>query len=315
MKVLFQNRDPKSWMGGDAIKIQRMIEGLRDLGVDVRFSHRISEEEARNVDIVHLVHLSMTWTKAHWKNAKTYGKKIVVNSIYHPVQCDGFTFQEQNELCNDASAIVCMSDEEKNLIGERTGFRDEKRFHIIPNGIDKMFYDVVGNTNRSYVMGAGRMMSGKGFHVLARACKELGYPLLIVGPKFEDGLLKTIKETYPQVVYLGEVPREMMPFLYGNARVFCSLSDWEVFSYTLLEAGASGCNIVYTNLALGGKTLPFIEVADVKNIENVKTKIKMQWEKGYSQDLSNWLKVNGFTWDVVCKKIKKIYEDICQEKK
>ncbi len=310
MKVLFQNRDPSSWMGGDAIKIQKIIEGLRELGVDVRFSHRINEEEAKNVDIVHLVHLSMTWTKGHWQNAKIYGKKIVVNSIFHPVECPQFTSQEQNELCKDASAIICMSEAEKNLIGERISFRDDKKFHIIPNGIDKMFYDVIGLTDRNYVMGAGRMMSGKGFLLLAQACKELGYPLLIVGPKFESGLVEKIKKVNPQVICIGEVPRETMPYLYGHARVFCSLSNWEVFSYTLLEAGASGCNIVYTNLALGGKDLPHIEIANIKDMNDIKAKITKQWDKGYSQDLSNWLNSNDFTWEAVCKKIKKIYEDI-----
>jgi len=212
--------------------------------------------------------------------------------------------------CKDSSAIICMSNEEKNLIKERTRFQDDSKFHIIPNGIDQMFYDVVGNNNRGYVMGAGRISSGKGFHLLAKACKELRLPLLIVGPCFEKGYLEKVKEIYPQMIYLSEVPREIMPALYGGARVFASLSDWETYSYTILEAGASGANIVYTTRGLGGQDLPHIEVADIMNMVDIKNKIQKQWDKGYNQDLSNWLNGNGFHWEDVCKKIKKIYESI-----
>jgi len=311
MKVLIQNRNPNDWMGADSLKIDKIIQGLRKLGVDVRFSHSVNTPEVKDVDIVHFFHLSMTWTKGHWQNAKSNAKsKFVVSSIYHPIEHDTFKYIDQKEVCDDSSAIICMSKEEKDLIKEKTKCDGDEKFHIIPNGIDKMFYDVVGNNNRSYVMGAGRICNGKGFHLLAKACKELKLPLLIVGPSFEKGYLEKIKEIYPQMIYLSEVPRDIMPALYAGAKVFCSLSDWEVYSYTILEAGASGANIVYTNRGLGGKDLPFIEVADVMNIEDIKLKIKKQWDKGYNQDLSNWLNGHGFHWEDVCKKIKNIYESI-----
>lgn len=311
MKVLLQNRDPNSWMGGDSLKIDKIIEGLKKLGVDIKFDHHVNTLEVKGMDIIHLFHLSMTWTQGQWKNAKSNGvNKLILNSIYHPVEHDTFKYRDQKEICEEASAIICMSEAEKELIKERTGFADDSKFHIIPNGIDKMFYDVVDNKNRGFVLGAGRLASSKGFHLLAQACKELKLPLLIVGPEFEKGYVDRIKKIYPGMNYLSKVPRSIMPAMYSSARVFASLSDWEVYSYTILEAGASGANIVYTNRGLGGKDLPYIEVADVSDMEDIKAKIQKQWDKGYSQDLSNWLNNNGFHWEDYVKKIKKIYEKI-----
>jgi len=310
MKILFQNRSPSSWIGGDSIKLQSLMDSLKLLDVDVEFSHNIHEPKAKNADIVHVFNLSMDWTKHQIKNAIMYNKPLVISSIFHPSEgC--YSFQEQKGFVEYAGAIIVMSQAEQDLMAKTLKLNDEtlKKFHIIPNGIDKPFFDVAGEKGRHYVMAAGRFEHLKNFKAVAKACKALGYPLLIVGSASNEQYIEETKKENPQMVYIEDVPRHQMPKLYSHAKVFCVLSDSEAYSYTILEAGASGCNVLYTMKALGGKDLPYIYLTDIENDQHIIDKMQEAWQRGNDNQFSDYLQ-QEFTWDNRSRQVKEIYESI-----
>ena len=310
MKILYQNRDPNSWIGGDSMKLQKIMEGVKSLGIETDFSHRVNEERAKDFDIVHCFNLSMDWTKQQLNNAKMYNKPVVISSIFHPSEgC--YSYVEQKGFVEYAKAVIVMSQAEQDLMKEKLDLSNEtmEKFHILPNGIDDMFFDVASNKSRHYVMAAGRFEHLKNFLAVAKATNELNLPFLIVGPLSSPEYLDQVKQANPRTVYIENVSRYWMPHFYKHAKVFCVLSDWEVFSYTLLEAGASGCNCVYSNQALGGKDLPYIKVADIKDQPDIVNKIKESWGLENNLEFSNMLR-EKFTWPKHCEKMKEIYESI-----
>ena len=306
MKILYQNRDSRTWIGGDSIKLEKIMEGMKKLGFEVGFSHELVEPSVKDYDLVHVFNLTMGWTKCQIQNAINNNKPYVISAIYHGGEgC--YSYTEQRAFVKGAKSVIVMSEEEKEKMRVELSLDDKtmEKFYILMNGIDDVFFEGKHEQGRHYVMTAGRFEHLKNFKATAKACKRLGYPLLVVGEPSNQNYIDEVKNEYPELVYIEAIDRSWMPHFYKHAKVYCLLSDWEVLSYSMLEASASGCNIVYTDHALGGKKLPFIEVADIKNEDDICAKLKTQWEKPNDNMLSDYL--SFCTWKNHCKKMREIY--------
>ena len=145
--------------------------------------------------------------------------------------------------------------------------RHADRVRVIPFGIDaaelsQVDEDEVRRLRERYgariVLGAGRLVSYKGFEYLVRAMKEVDAQLLIAG----EGPLRADLERAAaeagvagRVTLLGRVP-DLRP-LYHAATVFAfpSVARNEAFGIVQMEAMACGLPVVNTSLDSG---VPFV---------------------------------------------------------
>jgi len=111
--------------------------------------------------------------------------------------------------------------------------------------------------DRKYILYVGRLEPLKGIELLIETIRELReegnkLELLVVG----DGFLKGKVKSYSFVKYLGKIPHNRMNEIYNIADLFVLPSYYENCPLVVLEAMASGCLILAS------------EVGDVKNILN-----------------------------------------------
>jgi rhamnosyl/mannosyltransferase len=101
------------------------------------------------------------------------------------------------------------------------------------------------------ILGVGRMVGYKGFHVLLKAAEGLPATVVLVGGGPEAPRLRALAGR--NVVLAGHVPDDELPACYHACDVFClpSLSIAEAFGMVLLEAMACGKPLVTTALPTG----------------------------------------------------------------
>ncbi len=125
---------------------------------------------------------------------------------------------------------------------------------IIPNGVDLSFQnsDGTGFQKRygvgNFVLCVGRIEYIKNQHLLVRALKGCGIPLVLIGKAEANDYLKLcMSESDEKVYYLGQMAHEELGSAYAAAKVHALPSWRETPGLASLEAGLAGCNLVITN--------------------------------------------------------------------
>ena len=109
---------------------------------------------------------------------------------------------------------------------------------------------------------------------------------------------------------LGLVSQEDLPSLYSGAQVFVYPSLYEGFGLPILEAMASGCPVVTSNVSsmpeVAGEAAVLVNPEDVENIaRGIEEAIKKRDDlikKGYEQ-------VKKFSWEKTARETLKVYEE------
>ncbi len=118
-----------------------------------------------------------------------------------------------------------------------------KKINLVYNSIDNQEFDVVANSMPRYdVLTVCRLAPWKGVAELLTLASELQFSLLIAGDGPEREKLEHLaKSLNSKAVFLGNVSRDLMPFVYKDARVFVLNSEYEGLPHALIEARAAGC--------------------------------------------------------------------------
>lgn len=138
---------------------------------------------------------------------------------------------------------------------------DERRLHVVPNGIDAAAFrfDPAARaavrarlglpTGAVVVGGVGRLVPGKRFDVLVRVCAALpGVRLLLAGDGPERGALRALAArlgSSGRVHLAGERPAGELAGLLCAMDVFVSPSDEEAFGLSAVEAMAAGLPVLH----------------------------------------------------------------------
>ena len=99
----------------------------------------------------------------------------------------------------------------------------------------------------NYFLAGGRLIANKRFDIIIDAFNETGLPLKIFGKGPERE--KLMAKAKPNIEFLGFIPDEDVPRLYGEARAFI-VPQIEDFGIVTVEAMAAGTPII--GLAKGG---------------------------------------------------------------
>ena len=162
------------------------------------------------------------------------------------------------DAAKQARAIVTVCAALKDVLLE-LGIPDRK-VHVLRNGVDlELFAPGERATarrrldaNGPLLLSVGALIERKGHHLVIEALASLPEArLAIAGDGPEDGALRALAHRLgvaDRVRFLGNVPHEELPRIYGAADVLVLASSREGWANVLLEAMACGTPVVATDI-------------------------------------------------------------------
>lgn len=221
------------------------------------------------------------------------------------------------KIVKNANCITTPTKYLKNLILENLDKNEfDRKIKVVPNGIDAKSFNPKQKEKKILVV--TRLFERKGVQYIIDAMKHIkDYNLNICGEgPYKIHLNKQInKLNIDNVKLLGYVNHERLKYEYETSSIFVFPSSAENFPVVLLEAMASGCAIITTNVTgcpevVGDCAL----LIRPKNSEDIRISINKLIK---DNNLRNNLGIKArkrveenFTWDKIVKQYINIYETI-----
>ncbi len=285
MRVLFINRDPDAWIGGDAIQVEQTRQALQEIGVDVKFSYD-PNSDVRQFDVVHAFHINYGWTDRIARQCERFGVPLVVSAIYFPEEHQ-VGKGRMAEILSSAASVIALSEPEAAEIRENLNLPDLK-IVVVPNGVDTKRFHKTGILGQDAlgqgVIAVGPLVPAKGLLRVAEACQALGIPFTAVGKSSDDPYAQAViaKAT---AHYEGLSQNEMAELYRAHAVMVCS-SDTERQSLSVLEAAACGVHLVDSQFNRGSGLLPSSAVVNPKDPRALHDAIQAQLlKRGFNPDV------------------------------
>jgi len=184
---------------------------------------------------------------------------------------------------NRADIVFCYTDTDKDRVRK---FGVASEIKVVPNGIETKRYSPIGkksdliDTTGPNILFVGRLVRGKGPQHLIRALPAVrktnpDATLYLCGEgPIRDELTQEAAElgVRDAVHFLGQVPPEEMPSVYRAGDILVLPSRAEGVPRTILEALASGVQIICTDLPQLREVVPadacFVPFGDTTAIAN-----------------------------------------------
>ena len=135
--------------------------------------------------------------------------------------------------------LLAISERTKADLLELYGVAED-RVVVTPLGVDSSF--APGEAPDSYLLVVGSIEPRKDPLAAAAAARELGRPLVVVGPVRDQGLARELRARGADL--RGYVPKKELARLYRGAACLVFPSRYEGFGLPLVEAMASGTPVV-----------------------------------------------------------------------
>jgi len=306
-QVLFQNRNPEQWIGGDQIQLEKT---MREVGehCDVLFNGQPVFTPAllyTDFDIIHMFNFSMEWTRYQLWVAKKHNKKAVCSMIYHNTEVFS-TYAEQQVMIDNLDACIFLSQGEVDRARKNLNIPDEK-IHIIPNGIDDFWLSTPKQEwhTKDYVLTVGRLDGTKGQLETAIACSNLGLKYICVGESMDKQYVAECAKN--GAIIVPPMTHKELIKVYDNAKLFVLASSTEIFPLTVMEAGARGLNSVVTDKC-EWKDIPQVEWCKYQDVFSIQHAIEKGLLKGSNKEFIKKLK--KMTWKQVGKQVIEVYKQI-----
>jgi glycosyltransferase involved in cell wall biosynthesis len=279
MKILIDHHE--SFMlahGGLQIQIERTAEALRSHGLDVEWSRWW--DEGQKGDIIHffgrpnpgqvafaqakgicyvmqeLLTSQGSRSEMHLRLqglANMFLRKVLPANYRLPLRWDSYHM---------ADAIIAITPWEAWIM--RTLFQaPEERLHVVPNGVDEIFFRAIDDTTTrgDYLVCVATITERKRVVELVEAANLAKTPLKVIGKPYaiDDPyyrrFLEAVQLSAGLVEYLGAIEdRVALSKIYREARGFVLPSAMETQSLAALEAAASGCPLLLSDLPWARQT-------------------------------------------------------------
>lgn len=240
-------------------------------------------------DICHCHFIIPTGVLALWVK-KTFGIPYIVTSHGSDVLGYNKRFRylypllarKWKEIIKEAKVVTTPSQFLQNKIKEIT---NKGKFIVIPNGIDPKKFKPMKKENKILVV--ARLFPNKGVQDILDALKGVdlkGWKVDIVG----DGPYRSFLENKAKQNGLQSVVKfhgwidnnsKKMKELYGKAKIFISASYFENMSMVLLEALASGCHVIASNVGGNPEVVKKEDLFEAKDTKGIKSKILLTVSK------------------------------------
>lgn len=149
---------------------------------------------------------------------------------------------------------------------------------------------------------------------IVQSAKRKAQSLVIAG-KFgwgEDIKSSKNQDSVNQIKLLGYVPDKDLPALYSGAQVFVYPSLYEGFGLPILEAMASGCPVVTSNVS----SMPEIAgegavLVDPEKVEDIARGIQEALENREELIEKGKARAQEFSWEKTARETLKVYQEAC----
>jgi len=264
-----------------------------------------------------------------------------IGSLTHPefFKNDSFWIMKKclKQAVNRDAVLLCVSQTTANALKEyvlsRYAVDISNRTFVVYEGISEKFYQppdfsILRNAgcfdllNQPFILAVGKNSPRKNLEIVIKALNkiqsDIPHHLVTVGGdgwdfKNVNSLVKSLGLT-DRVHFLGYVSDEMLNSLYHKATMFVYPSLFEGFGLPVLEAMASGCPVVTSNIS----SLPEVAgdaalLIDPQNVEEVASAIETICK---NQSIATEFKQKGkkrasqFSWDECAQKTLKVYDKL-----
>lgn len=238
--------------------------------------------------------------------------------LYPEKKCLAFRQELQN-----ADYVVVASNYVRNCLLD-DGIQPD-RIKYLPLGIDASTFtpknEVYLPNGKLKFLFVGRMEGAKGIYYIIEAFRQmqdLSVELIAVGENF--GLQDMFTTYTSNIKVLGEKRRDEMSNVYKNADVYILPSLWEGFSFSLLEALASGMPVIASKNSCAPEIVEEYKegfVIEPRNIKEIKDKVKWFLDnKDKIKDMGKAAraKAETYSWDFYSQNVVKIINEIQNER-
>lgn len=333
MRVTYVLRPDGNLMrGGAELLVDRTIEELRDLGVEVDVMTPMSR------DVGDLVHFYGCYD-VHWSTADyclRRGIPYVCTPIFSSFSSEAKERQRalrhrltrrfprlQHKLFRNAKAITTPTAREERRF--RAYFGLEPRFVRVVHGVDERFATTGPEAFRErlghdepFVLHCGAFSPTKNQLNLIRAMKGTGVRLVCAGHTHDPAYREACaKEAGPEVTLLDPIPHEggLLPSAYAAAATFSMPSYNEAFALAAMEAVVARCRLVLGNRweadEIYGTAARYVDPDDLGAIRDAT--MSALSEGKHSPDVSQQF-LSRYSWRAATEELVRLYREIVESR-
>lgn len=276
MKILFDHPNPFLLAhGGFQIQIEQTKKALEELGTEVEWLRWWDSTQPGDIihyfgrpsgAYIHFAHqkgikvvMSELLTGLGSRSAVQRRLQKILKNLSQKVLPSSFTAKLAWEAYKKADAVVALTPWEKQLMVEMFDAPPDM-VHVIPNGVEEVFFQRTPNqelraTRSDYLVCTATITERKRVLELAEAAILAKTPLWIIGTPYSEQdpyylrFLQTVKRSDGIIRYQGGISnRERLAETYQSSRGFVLISTMESLSLSALEAAASGCPLLLSDL-------------------------------------------------------------------
>jgi glycosyltransferase involved in cell wall biosynthesis len=269
-------------------------------------------------DLVHLFNIMpVEDTYRQFLNARRQGRPTVLSPIFwEPAeyleangQADNFgdwwrqTMPRRREIMAGVDLILPNSAAELEAL--RRVFADLPPAEIVPNAAEQSFAMARPGrfrsqfASREFILSVGRICRRKNQLSLIRVARELGLPLVLVGPLNDGEYYRECRKAAAgaRVSFLDTMSPTELASAYAAARVHALVSWYDTPGLVSLEAALAGCRIVSTDR---GSTREYLGDAvfycDPGDEKSIRRALKAAWESQPNPELKSRI-LAQYTWE------------------
>jgi len=240
--------------------------------------------------------------------------------------------------CREIEVVIALTMNQKEEITRLYNINPEKIIIAGTGYNEKLFYpEIKPAPNPIQIVYAGKLSNAKGVPWLLRALQSIELPdwkLHLIGSGSGDEkelCLKLAKQLDDKVQIYGAIPQSSLAKIMRRSHIFVLPSFFEGLPLVVLEALASGCRVVATNLPgieemIGNSKLNFISLVKtprLRFIDQPYQEDEVLFEQELQEALQNQIdaayefkqfdisqikdKLNSYTWTGIFNKVKEAY--------
>jgi glycosyltransferase involved in cell wall biosynthesis len=331
VKVLFDHPNPFLLAhGGFQIQIEQTKRALEEIGVQVEWLRWWDETQTGEV-----IHYFGRPATSYIEFAHQKGFKVVMSELLTGLGSRTSNQRKAQKLLMNASrrllpnaftaklswdayrlvdAAIALTPWEKHLMVQMFKACPE-RVHVVPNGVEEIFFSTANSDlpspRSTYLVCTATITERKRVVELAEAAIIAQVPVWIIGTPYTQSdpyyirFLNVVARSKGLVKYEGGIPdRAQLAKIYNTARGFVLLSTMESLSLSALEAAASGCPLLLSDLPWARST--FGSSSTYSKINSL-PETAQTLKDFYNQNSDFAPKVEVFSWREIAKLICSIY--------